>query len=134
MKNIRDFRWFYCFTEKNKITLRISSNGVARIFCWNWEHFKGLSCERSAVRAPGAGKFSKIWKILRKLLERHYFSIFTKKFRKPCVRFWHVWTKNISCWAFCESPEGFWWKFNGKVPLLNSFWKLLLKIALSDIA
>ena len=45
-------------------------------------------------------KFSK--KILRKLRISYYFSIFFKKFNKPCVHFWHVWTKILIAWKFGE--------------------------------
>ena len=41
------------------------------------------------------GNFEKFSKnFLRKLREIHYFSIFFKKFNKPCVNFSRVWTKN----------------------------------------
>ena len=36
-------------------------------------------------------------KFLRKLQKMHYFSIFCKKFNKPCVHFSRVWTKNTNC-------------------------------------
>ena len=39
---------------------------------------------------------------LRKSLNMHYFCIFFKKFNKPFVNFWHVWTKNANCWEIFD--------------------------------
>ena len=54
--------------------------------------------------------FKKIYEIFRKLLKiflwkllkMHYFSIFFKKFNKPCVKFLRVWTKNEICRKFSK--------------------------------
>ena len=40
---------------------------------------------------------------LRKLQKMNYFSIFFKKFNKPCVNFSRVWTKNTNCWEILRS-------------------------------
>ena len=46
-------------------------------------------------------KFSKSF--LRKLRKMHYFCIFFKKFKKPCVNFLRLWTKNTMYWKFWEN-------------------------------
>ena len=65
----------------------MDDSAVARISIRGGGHFWGSASW--GVRGRRIFK-----KFLRKLLKMHYFSIFFKKFSKPCVNFSHVWTKN----------------------------------------
>ena len=53
--------------------------------------------------------FRKFFKkyFLRILQKMHYFSIFSKKFNKPCVNFLRVWTKNAKCRAILRNFRKF---------------------------
>ena len=69
------------------------------------------------------------------MIKTHYFSIFFKKFNKPCVNFWRVWTKNTN---FSGNFEKILKVFDEnsfeKLNFIIIFWKIfLLKIELSEI-
>ena len=55
--------------------------------------------------------YFRIWNFeknfLRKLRNTDYFCIFFKKFNKPWVYFWRVWTKNLIYWKFWENFRNF---------------------------
>ena len=76
-------------------------------------------------------KFSK--NFLRKFRKMNSFSIFFKRFNKPCVNFSRVWTKNTTCWKFWENFENFWWEFYRKLIFIFILENLLLKIEPSEI-
>ena len=52
---------------------------------------------------------------LKKIAKMHYFSIFFEKFKKPCVNFTCVWTKNTNSWEFLidfrKFSKNIFWKF-----------------------
>ena len=50
-------------------------------------------------------------KFIEEIAKMHYFSLFSAKFKKPCVNFSRVWTKNTNCWV-----------------ILRKFWNFLIKI------
>ena len=86
------------------------------------------------------GNFEKIFEnfsndFLRKLLKIRYFSIFFKRFNKPCVNFLRVWPKTQSVGKFWENFENFWWKFYRKIEFFIFIFleNLLLKIEPSEI-
>ena len=84
----------------NALSSHFSSPGPCRSFI----HFQtlpiGIMVVARIFPVSGEEDFSKILKnVLRKSRKMHYFSIFFKKFNKPCVKFLRVWTKNTS-WKF----------------------------------
>ena len=64
-----------------------------------------------------------------KLQKMHYFSIFFKKFNKPCVNFWGVWTKNTNCWEILWNFRKFQNNFEKSI-ILAYFLKILTTHAL----
>ena len=73
-------------------------------------------------------KFSQISKIfLQKIAKMHYFSIFFKKFNKPCVNFSRVWTKNTNCWENLTNFRKFFIKIQWENWIVNAFGKVVAK-------
>ena len=64
-------------------------------------------------------KFQKVAKVfknfLKKIVKMHYFSRLFTKFKKLCVDFLRVWTKNTNYWKFWENFRNFSKVFFGKL-------------------
>ena len=78
--------------------------GEAKVL-FRGEHIFEIGLVRGAMAQPPRSqenfrKFSK--NFLKKLRKMYYFSIFFRTFKKSCVNFSRLWTKNAIIWAVLE--------------------------------
>ena len=94
-------KWIYSKLHRHQWRTEEKFSGGSRL----WPASEGVR------RADPSGR-RRIFEIfqkdfLRKLQKMHYFSIFFKKFNKPCVNFSRVWTKKTNSWEILNNFRKF---------------------------
>ena len=108
----------------------VEGMGVARIFSKGntfWGRLSGGGGQGAELRGRKR-IFENLQKNFLRELRKCIFSIFFRKFNKPCINFRAFGRKAQIVGKFWENFNNFWWKFNRKIEFLIIFWKFLTKI------